>query len=63
MSSTRWPPSRPGHDAGYLGESAAAQAVDKAVTTALNCGKIKSLAAGRMGLGTTEVGDLVAGLV
>ena len=46
-----------------LGETAAAQAVDKAVTTALNSGKIKSLAAGRMGLGTTEVGDLVAGLV
>jgi 3-isopropylmalate dehydrogenase len=46
-----------------LGETAAAQAVDKALTTALNSGKIKSLAAGRMGLGTTEVGDLVAGLV
>ncbi len=46
-----------------LGETAAAQAVDRAVTTALNSGKIKSLAAGRMGLGTTEVGDLVAGLM
>jgi 3-isopropylmalate dehydrogenase len=46
-----------------LGETAAAQAVDKAVTTALNSGKIKSLAAGRMGMGTTEIGDLVAGLV
>lgn len=46
-----------------LGETAAAKAVDKALTTALNSGKIKSLAAGRMGLGTTEVGDLVAGLV
>lgn len=46
-----------------LGEHAAAQAIDRAVTTALNSGKIKSLAAGRMGLGTTEVGDLVAGLI
>lgn len=46
-----------------LGETQAAQAIDKALTTALNSGKIKSLAAGRMGMGTTEVGDLVAGLV
>ncbi len=46
-----------------LGEREAAAAVDKAVTTALNSGKIKSLAAGRMGLGTAEVGDLIAGLV
>ena len=43
-----------------LGETEAAQAVDRAVTGALNGGKIKSLAAGRMGLGTSEVGDLVA---
>ena len=38
-------------------------AVDRAVTSALNGGKIKSLAAGRMGLGTAEVGDLIASLV
>ena len=43
-----------------LGETEAAIAVDRAVTAALNSGKIKSLAAGRMGLGTAEVGDLVA---
>ena len=43
-----------------LGETEAAIAVDRAVTASLNSGKIKSLAAGRMGLGTTEVGDLVA---
>jgi len=43
-----------------LGETAAAVAVDKAVTSTLNSGKIKSLAAGRMGMGTTQVGDLVA---
>jgi len=46
-----------------LGETEAAQAVDKAVTAALNSGKIQSLAAGRMGMGTSEVGDLVASLV
>ena len=46
-----------------LGETEAAAAVDKAVTSALNGGKIKSLAAGRMGLGTAEVGDLIASLV
>jgi 3-isopropylmalate dehydrogenase len=46
-----------------IGERAAAQAVDQAVTKALNGGKIKSLAAGHMGMGTREVGDLVAGLV
>ncbi len=43
-----------------LGERAAATAIDKAVTAVLNSGQIKSLAAGKMGLGTTQVGDLVA---
>ncbi len=46
-----------------LGEREAAAAIDAAVTTALNSGKIKSLAAGRMGLSTTQVGDLVAATV
>lgn len=46
-----------------LGERAAAAAVEQAVARALTSGKIKGLAAGKMGLGTTEVGDLVAGLV
>jgi 3-isopropylmalate dehydrogenase len=46
-----------------LGETKAAVAIDTAVTTALNSGKIKSLAAGKMGLGTTQVGDLIAGMV
>lgn len=46
-----------------LGESAAATAVDTAVSGALSSGKIKSLSAGRMGMGTTEVGDLVASLI
>lgn len=43
-----------------LGESAAAAAIDKAVSNALGSGKIKSLAAGQMGMGTMEVGDLIA---
>ena len=46
-----------------LGEAKAASAVDKALTTALTGGKIKSLAAGKMGMGTTEVGDLVLSLL
>lgn len=46
-----------------LGETAAAAAIDAAVTRALTSGKIKSLAAGKMGLSTTEVGDLVAASV
>jgi 3-isopropylmalate dehydrogenase len=46
-----------------LGEDAAAAAIDKAVFDALSSGKIKSMSAGRMGMGTSEVGDYVAGLV
>lgn len=46
-----------------LGEEKAAAAVDKAVHDALASGKIKDMGAGRMGMGTTEVGDLVASLV
>jgi len=46
-----------------LGEDAAAAAIDKAVYEALSSGKIKSMSAGRMGMGTTEVGDYVASLV
>ena len=43
-----------------IGESKAAAAIDKAVTSVLASGKIKSLSAGRMGMGTTEVGDFIA---
>jgi 3-isopropylmalate dehydrogenase len=43
-----------------IGEKQAGQAVEQAVIKALTGGKIKSLAAGKMGLSTTEVGDLVA---
>ncbi|OVE75633.1 3-isopropylmalate dehydrogenase [bacterium F11] len=46
-----------------IGQSEAAHAVDQAVFKALSSGKIKSLQAGRMGLTTSEVGDLVASLV
>lgn len=46
-----------------LGESDAAAAVDNAVHQALASGKIKSMSAGRMGMGTTEIGDLVASLL
>ena len=47
----------------HLGEKDAAKLVDNAVTNALSSGKIKDLAAGKMGLSTTEVGDLVAGFI
>jgi 3-isopropylmalate dehydrogenase len=46
-----------------LGESNAAAAIDAAVTSALASGKIKSLSAGKMGMGTKEVGDLIASMV
>jgi 3-isopropylmalate dehydrogenase len=46
-----------------LGESAAAQAIDKAVTGALASGKFKSMSAGKMGMGTAAVGDLIASSV
>lgn len=47
----------------FIGEKEAGKAVEGAVIKALSTGKIKSLAAGKMGLSTAEVGDLVAGLV
>ena len=43
----------------HLGEERAAESIEKAVMD-VTAGKLKSLAAGRMGYGTTEVGDLVA---
>jgi 3-isopropylmalate dehydrogenase len=45
-----------------LGEDAAAMAVEKAVMKVVE-EKIKSLTAGKMGYSTSEVGDLVAGLI
>jgi 3-isopropylmalate dehydrogenase len=46
-----------------LGENEAAKAIDKAVNDALASGKIKSMSAGKMGMGTAEVGDFIASLV
>jgi 3-isopropylmalate dehydrogenase len=46
-----------------LGEEELAQTIDTAVYKALEAGRIKSLAAGQMGMSTTEVGDFVASLV
>jgi 3-isopropylmalate dehydrogenase len=47
----------------HLGEEDAAARMEAAVVKALESGKIRSLSAGRMGMGTSEVGDLVASLV
>jgi len=46
----------------HLGESAAAERVDRAIATVLST-KLKSMAAGRMGYSTSQVGDLVANAV
>jgi 3-isopropylmalate dehydrogenase len=45
-----------------LGEGPAAAAVEKAVMEVVEK-KLKSLSAGQMGYSTSEVGDLVAGLI
>ncbi|MCD4812376.1 3-isopropylmalate dehydrogenase [bacterium] len=47
----------------HLGEAEAAQAMEGAIVKALESGKLKSMAAGRMGMNTQEVGDFIAGLV
>jgi 3-isopropylmalate dehydrogenase len=46
-----------------LGEEQAADRIERAIIKALGSGKIKSLNAGRMGMSTTEMGDLVASLI
>ena len=46
----------------FLGESKAAVAIENASIKIINT-KIKSLAAGKMGYGTREVGDLVAAAI
>jgi 3-isopropylmalate dehydrogenase len=46
-----------------IGEANAAERVEQAIIKALGSGKIKSLSAGRMGMSTSEMGDLVASLV
>ena len=47
----------------HLGEEDAAARIEAAVVKALESGKIRSLSAGQMGMGTSDVGDLVASLV
>jgi 3-isopropylmalate dehydrogenase len=44
----------------YLGESKAGSAIEQAVIK-ITREKLKTLAAGKMGYGTTQVGDMVAG--
>jgi 3-isopropylmalate dehydrogenase len=46
----------------FLGETAAAKAIETAVIKVVR-EKVQSLAAGKMGYGTTQIGDLVAELV
>jgi len=46
-----------------LGEERAADRMEQAIVAALTSGKIKSVSAGRMGMSTSEMGDLVASLV
>ncbi|MCL1972105.1 MAG: 3-isopropylmalate dehydrogenase [Endomicrobia bacterium] len=46
-----------------LGETQAAKDIENAVIKALESGKIKSMSAGKMGLSTTETGDLIASLI
>jgi 3-isopropylmalate dehydrogenase len=46
----------------HLGESEAALAIENAIRWAV-AEKLDSLSAGKMGYGTREVGDLVAGAV
>ena len=46
----------------FLGETAMADAIENAVIKIVR-EKLKTLAAGKMGYGTTEVGDLVAAAV
>ncbi len=47
----------------FIGEKEAGKAIEGAVIKALSTGKIKSLAAGKMGMSTTEAGDFIASLV
>jgi 3-isopropylmalate dehydrogenase len=46
-----------------LGETEGGAMVEQAVQQALSSGKIKSLAAGKMGMSTTEMGDFIASLI
>ncbi|OIO76540.1 MAG: 3-isopropylmalate dehydrogenase [Elusimicrobia bacterium CG1_02_37_114] len=43
-----------------LGETATAENIEKAIRKSLSSGKFKSMDAGKMGMSTSEVGDLIA---
>jgi 3-isopropylmalate dehydrogenase len=47
----------------HLGETDSATRIEKAIISSLESGQIKSLSAGKMGMGTAAAGDLVASLV
>ena len=47
----------------HLGEKAAAISIEMAVISLLSSGKIQDMGAGKMGLSTSEVGDLVANAI
>ncbi|MBF0431320.1 MAG: 3-isopropylmalate dehydrogenase [Fibrobacteria bacterium] len=46
-----------------LGEEEGAKLIDKAIYQVLESGQIKSMAAGHMGMSTSEVGDLIADII
>ena len=46
-----------------MGEEKGSRLIEDVIKKALASGKIKDLSAGKMGLSTTEVGDLVASLI
>jgi 3-isopropylmalate dehydrogenase len=46
-----------------LGEEKGAQSIERAIVKTLTSGKIKDLSAGKMGISTKEVGDLVASFI
>jgi 3-isopropylmalate dehydrogenase len=46
-----------------IGEAKAAKDIENAVIKALESGKIKNMSAGKMGLSTTEIGDLIASYI
>ena len=45
-----------------LGETESASRIEQAIMKSLSTGQVKSLSAGKMGMGTREVGDLIAKL-
>ncbi|MFH0774532.1 MAG: 3-isopropylmalate dehydrogenase [bacterium] len=47
----------------HLGEKDAADSIERAVISLLSSGKIQDMGAGKMGLSTSEVGDLVANAI